>query len=328
MSFFKQFPTIQYNLFDSGEFITMKNIFRHVSVNDIGLDGITSYTYQSINDGERPDILSQRLYKTPDYYWTFFILNNRLKSGLAQWPKTQRELERHLEQTHDTYSVMQFIPQTTVEDGETITFNSFSGIDMSHPYLRIRRKITNGYALVKEYRPHLLQLRVTDIINPRSFFNGLDRFVLETYNPYTSSDPKFEAAQVLNDNWLEKMLEWTSTYNNVYYQNFLVSVEEGLSRREYLQSFQTLILQEYIEYIESGIYDIGRNAPAYYTTPDGLDTTTAYSALTSNAEYPYFTTVYEDEQTKNDALASIRVVKPAYISIFAEEYKRIINESI
>jgi len=327
MSFFKQFPTIQYDVLERGELIDMKNIFRHVDVNDLGLDGITSYTYYNVVDGERPDLVSQKLYKTPDYYWTFFILNDRLKNGLSAWPKSQQELERFITETYDTHSVVQFIPELSIEEGVNQMFNSFSGIDMTHPYIRIRRKTTNGYALVNEYKVDLLQLFVRDVVNEGSFFNGPDNFVIETYNPHLPSSSEYEDAQVLNDIWLEKMLVWMKKYQNVFYELFVATVDVGLNRRAYLQEFQRIVLQNYLEFYDSGVYDIGRNAPAYYNTADGTDTIGAYTVLKDNPEYPYFTTVYEDEDNKNDALNSIRVVDPAYISIFAEEYKRYINES-
>ena len=41
------------------------------------VDEISAYRYFEISNGERPDIVSQRLYNTPNYHWTFFILNDK-----------------------------------------------------------------------------------------------------------------------------------------------------------------------------------------------------------------------------------------------------------
>ena len=80
MSFFKQFPLS--NIAIGQEIKKVVDIFRHVDVNDILADEISSYQYYEVLDGERPDNVSQKLYGTTDYYWTFFILNESLKRGL------------------------------------------------------------------------------------------------------------------------------------------------------------------------------------------------------------------------------------------------------
>ena len=92
MAFFNQFTKTNYSINNDGVQNRIIDLFRYVDVKDKLADGATSYSYIDILDGERPDNLSHRLYGTPDYYWTFFILNDELKDGLGVWPKSYNEL--------------------------------------------------------------------------------------------------------------------------------------------------------------------------------------------------------------------------------------------
>lgn len=115
MSFFNQFPKIKYDLRGNSLLTNVIDIFRNVDVNDILADTNNSYLFYDIPDGDRPDIVSRKLYDDPRYYWTFFIINDHLKNGvLDSWPKSSGELERFLADQYDAYSVIELFPTTTL----------------------------------------------------------------------------------------------------------------------------------------------------------------------------------------------------------------------
>ena len=96
MSFFKQFPTISYDFDRSGVLQNVVNIYRSVRPLQLFADNFSTYTYYDIKNGERPDIVSQRLYGSTNYYWTFFILNDFLHDGLAALPMSQEKLQTYM----------------------------------------------------------------------------------------------------------------------------------------------------------------------------------------------------------------------------------------
>ena len=74
MQYFKYFPKLQYDLDDNKATKEIVDVFRFAKiVSNTTVDDITLYSYYDVIDGERPDHVSQRLYGTPDYYWTFFL---------------------------------------------------------------------------------------------------------------------------------------------------------------------------------------------------------------------------------------------------------------
>lgn len=105
MSFFKLFPKIGYDLKNNGIVQNVVNIYRSVRPLKEFVDEVSSYKFYEIKNGERPDIVSQRLYGTPDYYWTFFIINDYLHDGLASWPMSQEALQEYMSSEYNGYAI-------------------------------------------------------------------------------------------------------------------------------------------------------------------------------------------------------------------------------
>lgn len=96
MSFFKQFPKISYDFDRNGVLQNVVNIYKSVRVLKAFEDNINTYTFYEVKNGERPDIVSQRLYGSTRFYWTFFIINDFLHDGLAAWPMSQEKLQTYM----------------------------------------------------------------------------------------------------------------------------------------------------------------------------------------------------------------------------------------
>lgn len=109
MRFFSQFPLTDYKINGSNTNTSLIDIYRHVDVNETLIDDITSYRYYDIKDGERPDVVSHKLYGNPEYHWTFFVANEKLNS-LDDWPRSYNEQISYIDKKYDEYSVLEFIP--------------------------------------------------------------------------------------------------------------------------------------------------------------------------------------------------------------------------
>lgn len=105
MSFFRQFPTINYDLKKDGSIMRMVNIFRNVRPLQNYVDNPSLYKFYEIKNGERPDTVSQRLYGTPDFYWTFFVINEFLHDGYKVWPLSQEQLFDYIKEQYNGYAV-------------------------------------------------------------------------------------------------------------------------------------------------------------------------------------------------------------------------------
>tara|TARA_B100000424_G_C22940222_1_gene500355 strand:+ start:810 stop:1844 length:1035 start_codon:yes stop_codon:yes gene_type:complete len=90
MSFFKNFPFVQYNFGDEINPAVFQNLTAYVDIVDQFKDDLSFYELYHIKDNERPDNLSYQLYGTQDYYWTFYLLNDKLRQ--QGWPLAEDEI--------------------------------------------------------------------------------------------------------------------------------------------------------------------------------------------------------------------------------------------
>lgn len=105
MSYFKNFPTIKYDYLNNGVLRDITSIYKSIRVPQQLLDDSSLYTFYNIQNGERPDIVSTRLYGTPEYYWTFFIINDFLHDGMRVWPMSQELLEDYMKTEYDGFAI-------------------------------------------------------------------------------------------------------------------------------------------------------------------------------------------------------------------------------
>ena len=73
MAYFSNFAQIEYDFDGTGTNRTIKNLAQYSTILSKNLDDASFYSYYNIQDGERPDNVSQKLYDTAEYYWIFFI---------------------------------------------------------------------------------------------------------------------------------------------------------------------------------------------------------------------------------------------------------------
>lgn len=115
-TFFRNFPIIEYRFGDEVDPNLFQNVSAYVDLIDQFADDATFYEKYTILDGDRPDTVSQKLYGTTDFYWTFYLLNDTLRS--QGWPLTQRDLNE---------KVNEYYPNTTLSTQDDITDKFFVG---------------------------------------------------------------------------------------------------------------------------------------------------------------------------------------------------------
>ena len=90
MAFFSNFPVINYRFGDEIDPAAFQNLSVYIDLVDQIANDASFYEKYTIIDGERPDTLSQKLYGTTDFYWTFYLLNDKIRR--QGWPLTYQEV--------------------------------------------------------------------------------------------------------------------------------------------------------------------------------------------------------------------------------------------
>ena len=89
-SFFRNFDVVNYSFGNGERPVAFQKLTQFVSVLDDTRDNAAFYNLYTIIAGERPDTLSYKLYGTTDHYWTFFLLNDKLRE--SGWPIASYDL--------------------------------------------------------------------------------------------------------------------------------------------------------------------------------------------------------------------------------------------
>ena len=169
MRFFSQFPKVPYSFDQFTPTIRTQviDLYRYVDVNRQITPDLSSYLTYSIKDGERPDQVSHKLYKSPDFHWTFFVINESLKDGINNWPKSYVELNDYLNKTYGPYSVLEFLPKQTFDENNKLALynNYFGNLEFDGRIKMIRDGIDgkNIKATPVFYDHQKLQLWVEDV---------------------------------------------------------------------------------------------------------------------------------------------------------------------
>lgn len=83
-NFFSPFPRISYLFGEETDAVAFENIALYADTVDQVKNSITEYQNYYILPDERPDQVSQKLYGTPNFHWTFFLMNDALRE--RGWP--------------------------------------------------------------------------------------------------------------------------------------------------------------------------------------------------------------------------------------------------
>jgi len=105
MSFFKHFPKVEYDFNRTGIKQNMVDLFRSVRPLPTFIDNFSGYKFYEIKNGERPDIVSGRLYDSPHFYWTFFLINDHLHDGYRAWPMSQEALQNYMATSYNGFAI-------------------------------------------------------------------------------------------------------------------------------------------------------------------------------------------------------------------------------
>ena len=101
MAYFSKFPTIYYPFIINGkeEIKVVTDITRNVRAIKATLENIKLYEIYDIQDGETPEIISDKLYGTPLYHWVLMVINDKY-DYISDFPLSQPELMKFIRQKY------------------------------------------------------------------------------------------------------------------------------------------------------------------------------------------------------------------------------------
>ena len=124
MLYFNEFQDVSYKFGDEVDQAVFQNISIFADVIDGIKNDITFLNSFTIQEGFRPDQVSQILYDTPLHYWTFYLLNDDIRE--QGWPLIRHEFEEYMKKAfpNTTLTTRDSGLVTKFKVGQTVTGNT------------------------------------------------------------------------------------------------------------------------------------------------------------------------------------------------------------
>ena len=175
MAYFSNFAQVEYDFDGNGVNKTIKNIAQYSTILSKNLDDAAFYSYYNIQDGDRPDNVSQSLYGSPEYYWIFFILNDGLQNYWKDWPKSSEALRNYVEQ--------EYIGLAAIFESDITSFGKFvvGGT--------VSGSLSNATGKIKAIFPTLCYIQIEqDKTSPANFRTAGESITLTASNSTLTAD--------------------------------------------------------------------------------------------------------------------------------------------
>jgi|TARA_B110000858_G_C17795189_1_gene472036 hypothetical protein len=291
MSYFSLFPKIGYDYNREGVIQNVVNIFRHVRPVQNYIDNLAAYKNYSIRNGERPDIVSQRLYGTPDYHWTFFVVNDFLHDGISVWPMSQENLFEYIATEYNGVAI---------ETRPDVKYNTDGGIEDFRDSLAGRFKV--GESVIGGIS------NATGTLTKKDLYNN--QLIIQNVTGSFIGDGVGNNRETING------LTSTDTVSSWKVWDYAEAPHHWFGGSGYVSE---------IDYKNQGGVDAQiqvSNANFFSTTDDATlnlvlqEGTVAQPSYISNRNYLF---------DLNEERSQIRIVDPRHIEKFAETFETLIN---
>lgn len=274
----------------------------------INTDDVVTYAKYQINDGDRPEIVSNLLYGDPKFHWTFFLLNDNLKEGKNGWPRSLRQFDEFIETEYDPYM---FLGGTLIEDA-TADFH-YSTLPISETdadsveILVSADEVTFSTTSSKFVRKDFTRMGVI-LTRPSS---GADLITLDLG---ATNSPAVEKKIYIKPKSGDAGDAWLAAVEAAGYptQTFTIdSVSTKVVPLSYLPSYS-------YSHLKNSTYQ-------FFSESDPDEPLSHYGVIEQNDEpLTQRITWYEYEEILNNRKRDIIVVKPTAIEGFEKSFQRLI----
>tara|TARA_B100000029_G_scaffold346869_1_gene339227 strand:- start:659 stop:1498 length:840 start_codon:yes stop_codon:yes gene_type:complete len=105
MAYFTHLPLVEvrtssYRQNNVDPYTVARNIFRRIKIREQLEDVILGFNQYTIRTNERPDQVAWKAYGNMEYDWVVLLCNNIINI-YEEWPMTEDELERYIDNTYD-----------------------------------------------------------------------------------------------------------------------------------------------------------------------------------------------------------------------------------
>ena len=136
MTYFAQFPKLQYDIKGDGNVNVIPDIFRRIKLKNKIRDNLVILDKYDLTDGEKPEDVAFKIYGSVDYYWVVLLVNN-VVDRYYDWPMGFQEFENYVNDKYaEPGAIHHFeVKQTSgrQEGLEPEDYSHFIEVNADHP---------------------------------------------------------------------------------------------------------------------------------------------------------------------------------------------------
>ena len=128
--YFERFPKGQYIIPGTKNYKLVCDLWRRIKIRDKIKDEASLYSEYFVEDGERPELIAERHFGSPDLHWIILITND-IMDRYYDWPLTFQAFEEFVNDKYDNavgihhYERVQTSgPQDSIDESHLIECNS------------------------------------------------------------------------------------------------------------------------------------------------------------------------------------------------------------
>lgn len=174
-TYFKDFPVTGYAFGNNLNPIGFQNITAYVEILDNIKNIVSFYKEFNIQAGDRPDQVSTQLYNSPDYYWTFFLMNDHVRE--QGWPLTELQLKERAA-TDFPHRVLTTNTELTgvFKVGQTVTGSSSGSTGtIVHRNLDLGQIVIDGTTISGVFSKEVITSQVGEIVQSVTLSGSIDQ---------------------------------------------------------------------------------------------------------------------------------------------------------
>ena len=95
MSYFSRFPSMIYDMTNSGNYKLLPDILRRVKARTAVRQGRLLFDSYDVKNGEKPEDIAFKFYGDAELHWIVLMVNN-ITDRFYQWPMTQPQFDEFL----------------------------------------------------------------------------------------------------------------------------------------------------------------------------------------------------------------------------------------
>jgi hypothetical protein len=316
MSYFKNFPSIYYDLNRDEKYKLATDVLRRVTFNQSSKNEDSIYIKYDIKEGETPEEVAHKLYDNHTLYWVVLLFNDIINKN-KQWPMNSSTMDKYISRKYPGNAYYIFFDSSSLDEEfiKKSTGSCFSGT--SDVYRTGIHTINKGYiatnedgskiATIYEYDPSYSKFIIEEMTEGTDFLENETIYIKdgELVKAICYSWKKSKYSQTVNrfidDN--KNKLNQMGSYNDPIQRGEEIQTTAKISNDVAGGACSSLVVHEILPFEE-----------------------TVLGAYKGDGENVKWVTNYEAEQEINDKKRSINLLRPEVIIDVVTQFEELISQ--